>query len=143
MRTARIRSTQRPTRSATGGGTTAGARRNSADSTESTGSGRRITGINGIGGIAGYNQSDNNNQQQQLVRFEPLPAADGQTQDRRRKSGRGEIPEEDLAGNPYKLNRFGVLEVPGLPAMPLSGLTASEATKRLAADPDSTITSCA
>jgi len=41
-----------------------------------------------------------------------------------------------LGGNPYKLNRFGVLEVPGLPAMPLAGLTASEATKRLAADPD-------
>ncbi len=41
-----------------------------------------------------------------------------------------------LAANPYKLNRFGVLELPGLPAMPLAGLTASEATKRLAADPD-------
>ena len=40
-----------------------------------------------------------------------------------------------LAANPYKLNRFGVLELPGLPAMPLAGLTASEATKRLAADP--------
>ena len=34
--------------------------------------------------------------------------------------------------NPYKLNRFGVLELPGLPAMPVAGLTASEATKRLA-----------
>ena len=41
-----------------------------------------------------------------------------------------------LRGNPYKLNRFGVLEVPGLPAVPLSGLTASEATRRIAADPD-------
>jgi polysaccharide biosynthesis/export protein len=41
-----------------------------------------------------------------------------------------------LKGNPYKLNRFGVLEVPGLPSMPLSGLTADEATKRLSADPD-------
>jgi protein involved in polysaccharide export with SLBB domain len=41
-----------------------------------------------------------------------------------------------LKGNPYKLNRFGVLEVPGLPAIPLAGLTADEATKRLSADPD-------
>src|SRR5579859_5226091 len=41
-----------------------------------------------------------------------------------------------LTSNPYKLNRFGVLEVPGLIAMPVAGLTASEATKRLAADPD-------
>ncbi len=41
-----------------------------------------------------------------------------------------------LRGNPYHLNRFGVLELPGLPAMPLAGLTADEATNRLSADPD-------
>jgi polysaccharide export outer membrane protein len=40
------------------------------------------------------------------------------------------------ANNPYKLNRFGVLEIPGLPAIPLAGLTAIEATTRLNADPD-------
>ena len=60
-----------------------------------------------------------------------------------------EIPKTDLAkekterfrkrildNNPYKLTALGVLEMPGLPPMPLSGLTASEATKRLGADPD-------
>jgi polysaccharide export outer membrane protein len=41
-----------------------------------------------------------------------------------------------LKGNPYKLNRFGVLEIPGLPSIPLAGLTADEATRRLSADPD-------
>jgi polysaccharide export outer membrane protein len=41
-----------------------------------------------------------------------------------------------LSNNPYKLNRFGVLEMPGLPAIPVAGLTASEATKRLELDPD-------
>ena len=41
-----------------------------------------------------------------------------------------------LSNNPYKLNRFGVLELPGLPAMPVAGLTAFEATKRLSADPE-------
>lgn len=41
-----------------------------------------------------------------------------------------------LANNPYKLNHFGVLEIPGLPAIPLAGLTAIEATTRLNADPD-------
>jgi polysaccharide biosynthesis/export protein len=41
-----------------------------------------------------------------------------------------------LDNNPFKLNTFGVLEMPGLPAIPLAGLTASEATKRLGADPD-------
>jgi polysaccharide biosynthesis/export protein len=41
-----------------------------------------------------------------------------------------------LKGNPYKLNQYGVLEVPGLPAIPLAGLTAEEATDRLSADLD-------
>ncbi len=41
-----------------------------------------------------------------------------------------------LDNNPYRLNSFGVLEMPGLPAIPFAGLTASEATKRLGADPD-------
>ncbi len=41
-----------------------------------------------------------------------------------------------LKGNPYRLNLFGVLEVPGLPSIPLAGLTADEATRRLSADPD-------
>jgi len=41
-----------------------------------------------------------------------------------------------LSNNPYQLNRFGVIELPGLPAIPLAGLTASEATKRISADPD-------
>ena len=41
-----------------------------------------------------------------------------------------------LDNNPYRLTSFGVLELPGLPAIPLAGLTSSEATKRLGADPD-------
>jgi polysaccharide export outer membrane protein len=46
------------------------------------------------------------------------------------------IRDRILKGNPYKLNRFGVLEIASLPAIPLAGLTADEATKRLSADPD-------
>src|SRR5450631_2326815 len=41
-----------------------------------------------------------------------------------------------LKNNPYKLNRFGDLEIPGLPSIPVAGLTAIEATDRLSADPD-------
>ncbi len=41
-----------------------------------------------------------------------------------------------LHGNPYKLNHFGVLEIPGLPAIPLAGLTATEASSLLNGDPD-------
>jgi protein involved in polysaccharide export with SLBB domain len=46
------------------------------------------------------------------------------------------VRDRILKGNPYQLNRFGVLEIPGLPSIPLAGLTADEATKRLSADPD-------
>jgi polysaccharide biosynthesis/export protein len=46
------------------------------------------------------------------------------------------IRKRILDNNPFKLTSFGVLEMPGLPAVPLAGLTASEATKRLGADPD-------
>jgi polysaccharide export outer membrane protein len=46
------------------------------------------------------------------------------------------VRDRILKGNPYKLNRFGVLEISGLPSIPLAGLTAEEATRRLSADPD-------
>ncbi len=41
-----------------------------------------------------------------------------------------------LKNNPYQLNRYGDLEIPGLPSIPVAGLTAMEATSRLSADPD-------
>jgi protein involved in polysaccharide export with SLBB domain len=47
-----------------------------------------------------------------------------------------ELRQLILKNNPYRLNRNGVLELPGLPAIPLAGLTAEEATNRLSADPD-------
>jgi protein involved in polysaccharide export with SLBB domain len=46
------------------------------------------------------------------------------------------VRDRILKGNPYILNRFGVLEISGLPSIPLAGLTAEEATRRLSADPD-------
>jgi protein involved in polysaccharide export with SLBB domain len=47
-----------------------------------------------------------------------------------------EFRQRILRNNPYRLNRFGVLELPGLPSIPLAGLTADEASDRLSADPD-------
>jgi protein involved in polysaccharide export with SLBB domain len=44
--------------------------------------------------------------------------------------------ERIVAGNPYKLDKAGVLELPGLPAITLAGLTAAEGTKRLTGDVD-------
>jgi polysaccharide biosynthesis/export protein len=41
-----------------------------------------------------------------------------------------------LKNNPYKLNRYGDLEIPGLPSIPVAGLTAAETSSRLSADTD-------
>jgi protein involved in polysaccharide export with SLBB domain len=47
-----------------------------------------------------------------------------------------EFRKRILEGNPYRLDHSGALEIPGLPIIPLAGLTASEATTRLNADVD-------
>jgi polysaccharide export outer membrane protein len=57
-------------------------------------------------------------------------------EDSGKSEGEEKFRKRILSGNPYVINRFGVLELPGLPATPLAGLTASEATKRLGADPE-------
>ena len=96
-----------------------------------------LSGTNGIGGIAGTNQNIPNTTASanwfDLTRC-PLTTDKLKTEDEKSEERRFE--QRILDGNPYKLNKFGVLELPGLPAMPLSGMTASEATKRLATDPD-------
>jgi protein involved in polysaccharide export with SLBB domain len=95
-----------------------------------------INGINGIGGIGAANQ--NNPTASYTNWFDltrcPLPTDKPKTDEQKDKEQSFE--QRILAGNPYKVNRFGVIEVPGLPSMPVAGLTASEATKRLTIDPD-------
>ena len=89
-----------------------------------------------IGGISGINQTTkdaNNPNWFDLTRC-PLPTDKLKTDEEKADSQK--FQDRILAGNPYKLNHFGVLELPGLPAMPLSGLTASEATRRVGGDPD-------
>jgi protein involved in polysaccharide export with SLBB domain len=68
----------------------------------------------------------------------PLPTATLKTEDKtdEEKAAAEKFRKRILVDNPYQLNRFGVLELPGLPGVPLAGLTASEATKRLSADPE-------
>jgi protein involved in polysaccharide export with SLBB domain len=65
-------------------------------------------------------------------RVSAAPTPKSMAQIRRSEAFRDRI----LKGNPYQLNQFGVLEIPGLPSVPLAGLTAGEATRRLSADPD-------
>lgn len=93
-----------------------------------------LGGLNGIGGLnPNATNNANNNNWFDLTRC-PLPTEKAKTDEE--KANADKFQKRILAGNPYKLNQFGVLELPGLPAMPMAGLTAGEATKRLASDPD-------
>jgi len=46
-----------------------------------------------------------------------------------------EMRERLLAGNPYRLDRTGVLQLPGLPPIALAGLTVAQARQRLNTEP--------
>jgi len=76
------------------------------------------------------NGNNQNNQQPTRKVYTGKPKSD----DERDKAEK--FRKRILSNNPYRLNRFGVLEIPGLPSIPLAGLTAMEATQRLNADPD-------
>jgi polysaccharide export outer membrane protein len=111
-----------------------------------------INGVNGINGINGNNSNNNgsNNSNNNSTGINgpdntnkiSASADFGRIQsDRKPKSEEEmkrleEFRDRILKNNPYKLNRFGVLELSGIPAIPLAGLTAEEATRRLSADPD-------
>jgi polysaccharide biosynthesis/export protein len=90
----------------------------------------------GINPLLGMNANANANQQpysgfsNTLCRTPEMPATDME------KDKTEKIRKRILDNNPFKLTTLGVLEMPGLPSVPLAGLTASEATKRLGADPD-------
>jgi polysaccharide export outer membrane protein len=127
---------------AAGAGAGAAGLAGAAGANGGAGTGSPLTGLgptNGIGGIAGSaNQQNISNTTASANWFDltrcPLSTAKLQTD--QEKSDEEKFARRILDGNPYKLNRFGVLELPGLPATPVSGLTAAEATKRLGGDPD-------
>lgn len=64
----------------------------------------------------------------------PKKKEDKRTDEEKQKSD--DLRKRIVRDNPYRLNRFGVIEIPGLQAIPLAGLTADEATERVSADPD-------
>ena len=90
-------------------------------------------GVAGVGGLSSGAQgsSSNNVNWIDLTRC-PLPNTKLKTDEETAEEKR--LQEKLLAGNPYKLDKSGVLELPGQPAMPLAGLTAVEATRRLGND---------
>jgi protein involved in polysaccharide export with SLBB domain len=67
----------------------------------------------------------------------PVPAA-RKEEIRRTKSEQADLDrfiETVRSGNPYRLDRTGALDLPGLGVVPLAGLTVLQATQRLAIEP--------
>ncbi len=97
-----------------------------------------VSGLSGVAGANGVNGINGPNANLANVPFDynrcPLPTDKPKTDQEKEDSDK--FRKRILSNNPFKLNHFGVLELPGLPAIPLAGLTAFEATKRLGADPD-------
>lgn len=72
-------------------------------------------------------------------------ASERRAREERRKQRQARTEEQEqvlkdtrqrlLDGNPYKLDRNGMLKLPGVPGVLLAGLTEEQATKRLASDP--------
>jgi polysaccharide biosynthesis/export protein len=95
-------------------------------------------GIPGLSAVGANNGLNGSNNAYDLTRclspLEEKKAAAEKTDEEKDQAKK--FRDRILSNNPYKLNHFGVLEIPGFPAIPVAGLTASEATKRLNADPD-------
>jgi protein involved in polysaccharide export with SLBB domain len=85
-----------------------------------------------VGGVNSINTMGNNPNAQEFSKRQ----REGKPRTNEEKERMEKFRKRVLSNNPYRLNRFGVLEIPGLLAIPLAGLTASEATRRLNADPD-------
>jgi polysaccharide biosynthesis/export protein len=93
-------------------------------------------GASGLNGLNGLNVTANPSINNWVFDLSLCPLPTAKTKTDEEKEDQDKFRDRILTNNPYKLNRFGVLELPGLPAMPLAGLTQSEATRRLSADPD-------
>jgi polysaccharide export outer membrane protein len=113
-----------------------GAGANATGQTGATGS-SPAGAANAGSALSGINGANNNNIRKSndgsdfgRLQIDQRPKTEEQTT----RSAR--MRDRILKGNPYVLNQFGVLEIPGLPAIPLAGLTAEEATRRISADPD-------
>jgi len=99
-------------------------------------------GNNAINGIAGVlsgngntngNPNPNGNGNSAVTGNSNFPEQKPKTDEEKEKAEK--FRKRVLSNNPYQLNHLGVLEIPGMPAIPLAGLTAFEATRRLSADP--------
>ena len=120
-----------------GAGTTAGTTGSTADTLSKLSA---LTGGSGLSALDALNGNNNANGANASNSFDlsrcPPPRTMEKPKTDEEKARSEDFRKRILSSNPFKLNRFGVLELPGLPAVPMAGLTASEATKRLSADAD-------
>jgi protein involved in polysaccharide export with SLBB domain len=124
-----------PLGAANNGNNAAAANANAANANGANGNGVNANGTLAVGNAAANAANNSANKLDAngdfgRIRSEQTPPTEEETK------RLAEYRDRILKRNPYKLNRFGVLEIPGLPAIPLAGLTAEEATRRLSADPD-------
>ncbi|HWX30686.1 MAG TPA: SLBB domain-containing protein [Steroidobacteraceae bacterium] len=119
------------------GGRNTAVNQNNAGGNNGTAAGGVAGGANNVGGVSGTNATSGGNAgigNGANINSPSLSEQKPKTDEEKEKSEK--FRKRVLSNNPYQLNHFGVLEIPGMPAIPLAGLTASEATKRLSADPD-------
>jgi protein involved in polysaccharide export with SLBB domain len=113
-----------------GGTTSASTPPNTDNATSGVAAAAEANGVGGVGIPGSTNTKKGTGSDFGRIQFDHRAKSEDEIK------GTGRIRDRILKGNPYKLNRFGVLEIPGLPAIPMAGLTADEATRRLSADPD-------
>jgi polysaccharide export outer membrane protein len=127
-----------PQNSNIGNGSTGNSTVNALNSLNALNGTSGISVPSGIPGIGGINANNSPNKDATTYSYDftrcPLPTDMPKTD--KEKEALEKFRKRLLSNNPYKLNRFGVLELPGLPAIPVAGLTAAEATRRLGADPE-------
>jgi protein involved in polysaccharide export with SLBB domain len=129
-------STGNPLGALTAAAGAAGAAGGAAGANPLTGLGGSANGIGGIGVPGAPPTIPNTTASSNWFDLTRCPLSTDKLKTEDEKRDEQKFQQRILDGNPYKLNRFGVLELPGLAAMPLSGMTAAEATKRLGTDPD-------
>ncbi len=88
---------------------------------------------NGSPSLTGNNNQRNNQNNQPISRKQLYGKA--KTEEERDKLEK--FRKRILSNNPYRLNRFGVLEIPGLPSIPVAGLTARGSHRPLECGPRS------
>jgi polysaccharide biosynthesis/export protein len=100
------------------------------------GNANSAAGLSALAGVAGVGSGSGNNAKSDAASDYGRITSDSTPKTMEHLHRAEQFRDRVLKGNPYQLNQYGVLDIPGLPSIPMGGLTAEEATRRLSADPD-------